>query len=273
MILGLAAGLMINVYYPNAALLSVLAVESVYEYRRYLKHCAERFALAKKIIVYRLAFAIVFVLSLSPTFATRYVVYGGVFETGYIPLKSWLWTSPQFSNVLFSSNHGLLLWTPIIIFSLLGLCLFAIHSHEIGTAMVSATVSYYLLICLYPDWAGISSFGNRFFISLTPLFVIGLAFLFQRTSVPFLSARLATLVFSLFAVSFVLWNGGLMLQWGMHLIPVRGPVSVSEAIHNQIVVVPKLISNATKSYMGDRKNLMIEIERRDINQLKKSAYQ
>jgi hypothetical protein len=272
-ILAVVAGLMLNVYYPNIVLLLVLIVEDAYKCREHLKAGIKDFTPAKKLIVYQFSFVIVAFLSLSPTFASKYVIYGDIFETGYVPLKSWLWTSPQFSNVLFSSNHGLFLWTPIVIFSLVGLLLFAVDLHEIGVALLSVTIAFYLLICFYPDWTGISSFGNRFFISLTPLFVIGLANLFQRMSPHFSSARLATLIFVLFCATFVMWNCGLMLQWGMHLIPVRGPVSVIEAAYNQFFVVPKEVSGVMRNYMWKRKNLMIEIERRDIEQLKRNGYE
>jgi hypothetical protein len=273
MSLGLTAGLMVTVYYANIVLLSVLAVESVNDFGKSYKIKAEGLPAAKNLIIGQSTFAVVIVLSLIPTFATRYIIYGGPFETGYTPLKNWLWSSPQFANVLFSSNHGLLLWTPIIMFSFLGLILLGIESHESGAAFLAAATSYYFLVSFYPDWAGISSFGNRFFVSLTALFVIGLAVLFEKLAVLFSSTKLATLMFSVFSATFVLWNCGLIFQWGMHLIPVRGPVSIRQAVHNQIFVVPRQVSQAMKDYIFERQNLMNEIERRDIEQIKNSGYE
>ena len=36
----------------------------------------------------------------------------------------------------------------------------------------------------------------------------------------------------------IVWNLGLVFQWGMHLIPARGPISWREAAYNQVAVVP-----------------------------------
>ena len=46
---------------------------------------------------------------------------------------------------------------------------------------VGAAAFYYLIAC-YPYWHGLSSFGNRFFISLTTIFIFGLALLFERAA-------------------------------------------------------------------------------------------
>src|SRR5580693_9163307 len=89
--------------------------------------------------------------------------------------NTWRWTSPAFVSVLFSSDHGLLSWTPILILSSAGLVLFCRLARRFGIYLCVCTVCYYLVISFYPDWDGLSSFGNRFFVSLTPVFVVGLA--------------------------------------------------------------------------------------------------
>ncbi len=96
------------------------------------------------------------------------------------PFVDFLWKSPVFLSVLFSANHGLLSWTPILALSILGVFLFARSFPRVGVPFLAALVAFYLFISFYPDWAGISSFGNRFFLSLTPLFVLGLACVLER---------------------------------------------------------------------------------------------
>jgi len=106
-----------------------------------------------------------------PTFVSRWIVYGGPFETGYLPIRDFLWNSPVFLKVLLSANHGLLSWTPVLIFSLLGLVLLARRLPRLGVPFFAATFAFYLFISIYPDWAGISSFGTDFsFPSLHCLF-------------------------------------------------------------------------------------------------------
>ena len=185
----------------------------------------------------------------------------------------WLWRSPAFLAVLFSSNHGLLAWTPILIFAVAGLVLFRWREPRAGAPLLAAFLAFYLFIACYPDWAGISSFGNRFFVSLTALFILGLAVFLDRAAQLFRSQRAAFAAASALLALFVLWNVGLMFQWGSHLVPARGPVSFSEVIHNQFFVVPRQLAADLRTYLFNRKALMQQIEDRDLRQLEKNSSQ
>jgi len=70
---------------------------------------------------------------------------------------------------------------------------------------------------------------------------------------------------------FILWNFGLMIQWGSHLIPARGPISFSEATRNQFFAVPQQLSADLGRYLFKRKALMQQIERRDVEYLEKNS--
>ena len=135
---------------------------------------------------------------------------------------------------------------------------------------LAAFLAFYVFIACYPDWAGISSYGNRFFVSLTPLFILGLAVFFDRAAQLFRSQRAALAAACALLAVFTLWNAGLIFQWGSHLIPTRGPVSFSEIVHNQFFVVPRQLSADLQRYVFKRKALMQQIEDRDLQQLKKT---
>jgi hypothetical protein len=273
-LLALIAGLMLDVYYANATVLAVLAVEAIPQYlsafRRDSRASIENLALSRLLSSHSL-FALTLLVSTLPTFFTRYIIYGNAFESGYIPLRDWLWSSPAFLRVLFSSDHGLLTWTPVLLFSIVGLFLFGRRVPRIGSPLLAALVAFYIFIACYPDWDGISSYGNRFFVSLTPLFVLGLAVFLERFATIFRSRRTAFAAAVVPLAFLVLWNGGLIFQWGTHLIPPRGPVSFSEVLHNQFFVVPRQLSAELQSYLFKRKALMQQIEQRDIQQLEKSS--
>jgi hypothetical protein len=272
LVLALITGLMLNVYYPNAMVLVVLAIEALRQYFAAFRHGASSAPNSaprvSDLLARHFLFGAVVLICLLPTFITRYIIYGGAFKSGYVSLRDWLWSSPVFFSVLFSSNHGLLAWTPILIFAIAGLLIFWRRERHVGTLFLAAFLAFYLFISCYPDWAGISSYGNRFFVSLTPFFILGLAVFFDRAAQLWRSPRaaLATAV-ALLAV-FSLWNVGLMFQWGSHLIPARGPVSFSEIVHNQFFVVPRQLSADLQRYVFKRKALMQQIEDRDIQQLK-----
>ncbi len=275
LILALITGLMVNVYYANAMLLAVLAVEAARQYLAGLRSDASHAGATEiprvsQLLARHIVFCAAVLVCLLPTIITRYVIYGSPFESGYIPLRQWNWFSPYFFSVLFSSNHGLLSWTPILVLAIAGLFLFCRREPRVGVPLLVGAFAFYVFISCYPDWAGISSYGNRFFISLTSFFILGLAVFFDRGAQLFRSRRAAlAAAIALVAVS-SLWNAGLIFQWGSHLIPARGPVSFSEIVHNQFFEVPRRLSADLESYLFRRKALMQQIEKRDIQQLEKN---
>jgi hypothetical protein len=275
LILAAIAGLMLNVYYANAMVLAVLAVEALRQYRAaFHQHAAPAGTSAipriPELLLCHFLFAATLFVSLLPTFITRYLIYGSPFESAYIPLRDWLWSSPVFFSVLFSSNHGLFFWTPILLLALTGLFLFSRREPRVGAPLLAAFFAFYFLISCYPDWAGISSYGSRFFVSLTSFFILGLAVFFDRAAQLVRSQRAARAAAIALLVVASLWNVGLMFQWGSHLIPARGPVSFSEIVRNQFFVVPGQLAADFQRYFFKRKALMQQFEDRDNQQLEKN---
>ena len=158
-------------------------------------------------------------------------------------------------------------WTPLLIFGFAGLFLLRRYDREFALRAVLGFLAFLYLLGCYQDWHGISSFGSRFFVSLTPLFVIGLAAFFGFLASLLREQRALALAGSLVAI-FALWNAGLMFQWGTHLIPARGPISWRAAAHNQLAVVPAEAGGVVKAYFSGRSALMNRIEQEDVQQLK-----
>jgi hypothetical protein len=200
---------------------------------------------------------------------TRAIVYGSSVESGYIPVSHWAWTSPWFLQVLFSSNHGLLAWTPLVALSFVGLLFFWREQPGVGGPALLGVLAFYYFIASYPDWAGISSFGNRFFVSLTVFFVLGLAVFLKVVAGLFRSTRAALATCSAVLAVFLFWNLGLMFQWGSHLIPARGPVEWSVVARNQFSEVPPRLAAEFSDYFLHRKELMKRLEQRDAEQRKR----
>jgi hypothetical protein len=150
----------------------------------------------------------------------------------------------------------------------IGLVLFWLREPRVGTPILAAVLAFCLLIACYPDWAGISSYGNRFFVSLTAPFILGLGVFFDRAAKLFRSPRGALFAASFVVAVLMLWNMAFMFQWGTHLVPARGPIVWSEMLHNQFFVVPRQISEKLQTYLFHRGTLMRQIEERDIEQNK-----
>ncbi len=272
-LLGAIAGLMLNVYYANAMVLTLVAAEALLSLRDALPGSSpvasphEAPATIPSLIARYALFAITLLLCLLPTFISKRIVYGSSTESGYIPISQWHWISPSLLQVLFSANHGLFSWTPLLLLSGIGIFLFWRKVPRIGGPVLCAVLAFYYFMASYPDWPGISSYGNRFFVSLTVFFVMGLAVLLQSCAKWFRSLRGATFAASLVLALFVVWNLGLMFQWGSHLIPARGPVAWNEVAYNQFFVVPRQLSGHLRDYLFRRKDLMRSIEERDVQQL------
>jgi hypothetical protein len=154
-----------------------------------------------------------------------------------------------------------------LLFSVVGLFFFQRHSGILGTYLIIVFAAFLYVIGCYADWDGLSSFGNRFFISLTSVFILGLAAFFDWLARAW-EGRRAGVFASCVTSILIIWNMGLIFQWGTHLIPARGPISWREAARNQVAVVPVRIGHALKSYLTGRKELMGHIEEEDVRQLK-----
>jgi len=270
-LLGALAGLMLDVYYANVMLFAILPFEAAREYSAALRKSTPSTPSVLQLLTRHAAFAAALLVCMLPTFIAHRIIYGGIFETGYIPIRDWFWSSPYLFSVLFSSNHGLISWTPILLFAVIGLFAFWRSVPRTGLAFLSAVLAFYYFIASYPDWAGISSYGSRFFVSLTPLFILGLAVFLDRFTRIFRTRRAALEAACIFLACFVFWNAGLMFQWGTHLIPARGPISFPQMIQNQFLVVPRQITMQFEKYLFGRKAMMQQIEQRDLEQLKEPS--
>ena len=267
-ILGALGGLMMNVYYVNALVLLFPLIETlccIPEGAPRAGNSHQRSGSFSTIA----SSAIVVSGAFLPTLITKKIIYGGYLNFGYT--ERWDWASPALLKVSFSSEHGLFSWTPIIILAVAGLFLFQKHDRTLAFSSIAVFAVYLYTIGCYEDWAGLSSFGSRFFISLTCLFILGLAAVFQALERAWTQRRAAVLA-SVMTVAFVAWNLGMMFQWGTHLIPARGPISFREAAYNQVAVVPGDAVRTLKSYFTRRGKLMEHIEQEDVKQLKSQQH-
>ena len=202
---------------------------------------------------------------LIPIFIIKKIIYGSYLDLGYA--ETWFWSSPALLKVCFASDHGLFSWTPILILSVVGLLLLRRYSRDLSFFLTAGFLIYLYTIGCYQDWDGLSSFGNRFFVSLTPIFVLGLASFFNLIASKW--SELSATAFAYGATALlIVWNLGLIFQWGTHLIPARGPIFWRKAAYNQVKVVPIQAMRTLRNYMVDRKALMNRIEEQDVKQLR-----
>jgi hypothetical protein len=262
-VLGAIGGLMMDVYYVSGVLLLLPLLQSLRGYGDARR--GPWVATTRRLFIGNVVFAAALVTAFLPTLITKRIIYGSYAKSGYENL--WVWTSPSLLKVCFSADHGLFSWTPILIAAVVGLFIFWRYDRDLAvySILVFAVVLY--TIGCYQDWDGLSSFGNRFFVSLTSIFVIGLAAFLDSLGRAW-NEKGALIVSASATTVLILWNLGLIFQWGTHLIPARGPISWRDAAHNQFAVVPAEASQSLKNYLTHRSQMMNRIEQDDVRQLR-----
>ncbi|MGA8073214.1 MAG: hypothetical protein WB995_07030 [Candidatus Acidiferrales bacterium] len=264
-VLGLLTGLALDVYYPNFIIILIPGVESLAVYAGMTSKLAgSKSRLAAGNVGYGAGVLVGFL----PTLITRWIIYGSGTETGYVSVRDWSWLRPHLPSVLFSSDHGVLSWTPIVFFSIIGLLALLRRDRQLGIILLCVAAAFTYFIAAYPTWDGLSSYGNRFFVSLTVIFVIGLAGGIEMLEDVLTAWRGRTLAYGT-TLALIVWNLAFIYQWGMHLVPARGPISWHQMVYNQFEVVPERVATDLGQYFTHRKALMNHIETVDVEQLKK----
>jgi hypothetical protein len=247
---GLLGGLMVLVYSVNALILLFAVLEWLREWRGQ-RRVAD--ALGRGV-----RFAAAGLLVLSPHFAIKWLLHGSPLRTGL--LTSVFWDAPRLREVAFSAEHGFFLWTPVLVLAAAGLVLLFRRDRPLAGALIATLLAFYYFIASYEVWHGASAFGSRFFVSFTPMFILGLGVTIdvvqERLRGLSAPARTAAVVVPLALLT--LWNVGLVFQWGTGLIPREGPVDFRAVARNQITAVPARLAGVALRYFRDRDGVVRE---------------
>lgn len=88
------------------------------------------------------------------------------------------WHSPHALQVLGSPNHGFLVWTPLALIAIAGL--FALRDRRMRLFLLFMAATQVYVAGSVGSWTVAGAFGQRRFVCLTPILVIGLAALWDR---------------------------------------------------------------------------------------------
>ncbi len=234
LVLGLITGLMAEVYFPNAVVAIVVLVEFAAERAGAARESKNLGTAIRNYALYVLAILI----AMSPTFTIRAVLFGSPLAAGAYGNEAWNWTSPHIWQILFSPSQGLLTTTPIVIPAIIGLFLIPRRDPILGRGLIAAFVAFCALIAVYPFWNLGPAFGNRYFISLTPAFILGLSILLAECARAWGDAGAFAKRAWTVAALLIVWNLGLIFQWSAGLMPEVGRVYWDELLYNQFRIVP-----------------------------------
>ena len=183
-------------------------------------------------------------MGLAPTLITKLIIFGSPFRSGYTNVSQWHWSSPHLLGVLFSSDHGLLLWTPIIIPAIAGLIAGWKRIGDLAKYSLVVLAIFTYVVASHVYWDGVASFGNRFFISFTPIFVAGLANALKLFAGIWRKPRSGFIRAAVIVAILAIWNLGFLFQCATGLAPLYGPVTWNEVVYNQFRTVPQDASSA-----------------------------
>ena len=246
--LGLISGLMLDIYFANAVFLAVLFPEFLFACRSAWLEPGRNHGPQQSVVRSHLLYVAGTLVSFLPTLITRTIIFGQPFALGGYSDEPWRWGSPAFLAVLFSPSHGLLSTTPILIPAIFGLFLLCRRVPQVGTPLAISALAFYILIAVYPWWNGVISFGNRFFISLTPVFILGLSTAFSEFACRWGNPQEAARRIVTVSMLLIVWNLGLVFQWAVGMLPSLGPIYWDEVLYNQFRVVPGELPHALRAH-------------------------
>jgi hypothetical protein len=198
-----------------------------------------------------------FILAMAPQLLA-FKALNGRFRQSEFETRKMSWTSPHGWQVLFDHQHGLFFWTPLALLAVAGLVMLCARGDRSSTGYSQADRRWVGALALLmfalqayiagavESWTVAGAFGQRRFISLTPLLVLGLAALLapaRRTAAKAVAAAVIALA--------VWWNVGLMAQFGLHTMD-RERLTLRSNARQTFVDLPSAAPSLVWRYLTDR---------------------
>ncbi len=160
------------------------------------------------------------------------------------------WISPHALQVLASPEHGLFFWTPLAVLSLAGLVVLSTRGdaarRRVGACLLLMVALQVYVSGAVESWTVAGAFGQRRFVSITMLLVVGLAAL--REAVP---ARTSRTLLNITIAFCVWWNVALMAEFGTGLMD-RQRLEPGRNAYDAFVTLPRMAPHLIYRYLVHR---------------------
>ena len=170
-VLGLLAGLMIMIRPQNALVLLMLGVEAYFSIAEGSKE--NRGALWRYYILGGLLTALSALAAFVPQMLFWWKLYGNPVQMPKMEEMNWL--SPRIDLTLFSTYHGLLSWSPLLLLTIPGLWILHKKNRIIGSAFTLVVLAQVYINSANEIWWAGGSFSNRRFVDYSFIFVLAFA--------------------------------------------------------------------------------------------------
>ena len=182
--------------------------------------------------------------------ALAYLALNGHIGPSRLVARKMSWHAPHALEVLASPSHGLFFWTPLAVVAFAGLVVLAIRlppgMRAFGAGLLVAAAFQVYVAGSVESWTVAGAFGQRRFVSLTPLLVVGIA-----ATLASIRGRRAMVPAALLLTVMVWWNIALIVQFGAGLMD-RQRLEPARIAYNTFVVVPRALPVLAWRYLFDR---------------------
>ena len=215
---------------------------------------------APRLFASALAFFGAFALAFLPQ-AAAYLALNGRLGPSRLVSRKMSWTAPHALDVLVSPEHGWLCWTPLVLLAVVGWVMMLTWRRSPSTARDDAQSLRWMGFCVLlmalsqvyvagsvESWMVAGAFGQRRFVVLTVLLVVGVAFLLSKAR-----TRLVRIALSLVIIVSVWWNLGLMVQFGAGWMD-RQHLDLPKNAYNTFVTVPRRLPEIAYRYLFERQS-------------------
>ena len=179
----------------------------------------------------RARIALDMLIGAAPLILIQAAMYAALFASNQFKLvggeEAYLLFSSRWSEVLFSSRHGLFAWTPAVWIGVLGTLL---HVRRNRWWAMSALIAFAIMVWVNGsavDWAAGSAFGGRRFTSVLPALAPGFA-----AAIDWVRRRPLVVIGPAVAM-IVGWNVLLMTQFQQDLVPKDEAVRFDKMVRQQ----------------------------------------
>jgi hypothetical protein len=130
----------------------------------------------QKAVRYGIVFGLGGLIGAAPQLITWQILFGRL-TNPYAENLDWL--NPHLLEVLFSTFHGLYFYAPFLLLATGGIALLARKDRTLAVGTLATVVVHVYISSITIAWWAGGSFGMRFLLPLTPLFILGAAALFD----------------------------------------------------------------------------------------------
>ena len=186
-----------------------------------------------------------------------YEAINGHFSPSRLVSRKMNWTAPHALEVLVSPEHGFFFWTPLAVLAVAGLVLLAwrgtaanADSQRIGACALVMVAAQVYISGSVESWTVAGAFGQRRFVALTILLVLGLATVWARTTTAAAGVRYALGACATLAIW---WNVGMMTLFGAGLMD-RQRIEPRRNAYDVFVTLPRIAPGIAYRYFAERES-------------------